>query len=76
MIDIDSQLTPSDLLPALERMWQASADRLDRIEGRWQTGAPSPVFTVEGKYQAQGWTEWTQGFQFGGLLLQFDATGD
>lgn len=57
-------------------MWQASADRLDRIEGRWQTGAPSPVFTVAGKYQAQGWTEWTQGFQFGGLLLQFDATGD
>src|SRR4029079_11848027 len=35
-----------------------------------------PVFTVEGKYRARGWTEWTQGFQFGSALLQFDATGD
>ena len=34
------------------------------------------MFTVEGRYQARGWTEWTQGFQFGSALLQFDATGD
>ena len=25
---------------------------------------------------ARGWTEWTQGFQFGAAVLQFDATGD
>ena len=25
---------------------------------------------------AQGWTEWTQGFQFGSSILQFDATDD
>jgi hypothetical protein len=31
---------------------------------------------VQGRYQARGWTEWTQGFQFGSALLQFDATGD
>ena len=36
----------------------------------------SPVFTVAGKYTARGWTEWTQGFQYGSALLQFDATGD
>src|SRR5690606_35300695 len=76
MIDIQNDLKPADLLPALERMWKASADRLNRIEDRWETGTPSPVFTVEGRYQAQGWTEWTQGFQFGSLILQFDATGD
>ena len=34
------------------------------------------MFTVQGRYQARGWTEWTQGFQFGSALLQFDATGD
>jgi hypothetical protein len=34
------------------------------------------VFTVDGTYQARGWTEWTQGFQFGSAVLQFDATGD
>ena len=29
-----------------------------------------------GEYTARGWTEWTQGFQFGAAVLQFDATGD
>ena len=36
----------------------------------------SPVFTVDGQYTSRGWTEWTQGFQFGSAILQFDATGD
>jgi len=30
---------------------------------------------VRGKYTSRGWTEWTQGFQFGSAILQFDATG-
>ena len=34
------------------------------------------MFTVDGVYRSRGWTEWTQGFQFGAALLQFDATGD
>ena len=34
------------------------------------------MFTVSGRYTAQGWTEWTQGFQFGSAILQFDGTGD
>ena len=34
------------------------------------------MFTVEGRYQSRGWTEWTQGFQFGSAVLQFDATGE
>lgn len=77
MIDLNSSpLRPADLLPQIQRMWAASADRLDRIEARWKIGTPSPVFTVEGLYQAQGWTEWTQGFQFGSLVLQYDATGE
>lgn len=76
MINCELTLEPGDLLAGIHRMWQASADRLDRIESRWQVGSPSPVFTAAGEYQAQGWTEWTQGFQYGSLLLQFDATGD
>ena len=31
---------------------------------------------MRGKYTSRGWTEWTQGFQFGTAILQFDATGD
>jgi len=34
------------------------------------------VFTAKGKYTSRGWTEWTQGFQFGSALLQYDATGE
>ncbi len=34
------------------------------------------MFTVEGHYTARGWTEWTEGFQYGASLLQFDATGE
>ena len=36
----------------------------------------TPVFTIQGQYVAQGWTEWTQGFQFGSAIIQYDATGD
>lgn len=76
MIDIDLQLQPADLLPKLDRLWQRSAACLDAIETEFPSGSETPVMTVAGKYQAQGWTEWTQGFQYGSLLLQFDATND
>ena len=36
----------------------------------------SPVFTVKGNYTTRGWTEWTQGFQYGSAILQYDATGE
>ncbi|MQY78017.1 MAG: glycosyl hydrolase, partial [Bacteroidetes bacterium] len=39
-------------------------------------GKASPVFTIQGKYTSRGWTEWTQGFQYGSALLQYNATGD
>lgn len=76
MIEIDDSLTPGDLLPAIHRLWAVSALCLDSLEADWTPSLGSPVFTVQGKYTAQGWTEWTQGFQFGSLLLQFDATDD
>ena len=76
MLTIDRSLTPTDLLPDLERMWNVSASCLRSIDENWDPQDGSPVFTVGGQYTAQGWTEWTQGFQFGSALLQFDATGD
>lgn len=76
MIEVSSTLTAADLQESIGRLWGASADCLRRIEGRFSAGDPTPVFTKGGQYQAQGWTEWTQGFQYGSLILQFDATGD
>lgn len=57
-------------------MWEASAHKLHAIHRDFDTNQGAPVFTVEGRYTARGWTEWTQGFQFGAALLQYDATGD
>ncbi len=76
MIEINKQLTPADLRPKLKRFWQRSAQCLDAVEADFPPGSPSPVLTVEGRYKACGWTEWTQGFQYGSALLHFDATDD
>lgn len=76
MIEINNKLRPADLQDRLEVFWQASAACIRSIEKSCPPGSGSPVFTVAGKYTAKGWTEWTQGFQYGAAILQFDAAGD
>src|SRR5512135_3526137 len=76
MIAVDRTITPAGLLPAVERLFTASEQKLVRMEKEWDVSKGSPVFTVGGAYTARGWTEWTQGFLFGSYILQFDATGD
>ena len=76
MIHIDRQRSPRDLLPKIERLFSLSADKIRSIEANWRPEEGAPVFTVQGRYAARGWTEWTQGFQFGSAILQFDATGE
>jgi hypothetical protein len=68
--------SPRDLLPKIDRLFALSARKIRAIEDAWRPENGAPVFTIHGRYQARGWTEWTQGFQFGSALLQFDATGD
>ena len=75
-IKIDSRLTAKQLVPKIERLFEASAGKILSIEKSSKPGAGTPVFTVKGKYTSRGWTEWTQGFQYGSALLQFDAMGD
>lgn len=75
-MQIDMEIRPADLKPAIERMWQVSAGKIQAIEESPTLAGQTPVFTINGQYQPQGWTEWTQGFQFGSAILQFDATGD
>src|SRR6187549_2026590 len=76
MIRIDRRRTATGLLPAINRMFDRSAEKIRAIEAAWRPEDGSPVFTVAGVYKSRGWTEWTQGFQFGAPLLQFDATCD
>jgi unsaturated chondroitin disaccharide hydrolase len=76
MIRIDRERTPRELVPSIEHLFALSAAKIRAIERSWDPSAGAPVFTVKGRYQARGWTEWTQGFQFGSALLQYDATGE
>ena len=76
MIRFGAERKPQDLLRAIDRVFELSAGKIRAIERQWDPAAGAPVFTVAGRYQARGWTEWTQGFQFGSALLQYDATGE
>ena len=76
MIQIDRHRSPADLIAKIDHLFALSALKIASIEETWRPEAGAPVFTVEGRYRARGWTEWTQGFQFGAAVLQFDATGD
>jgi hypothetical protein len=76
MIRIDRPRTPEGLLPQIDRLFELSAQKIRSIEETWKPDKGAPVFTVNGKYTARGWTEWTEGFQYGSSLIQFDATDD
>jgi len=76
MITLNRSLTPSDLASDIKKLWEASAPKILSIDAAEVPGSATPVFTVQGRYTARGWTEWTQGFVYGSAILQFDATGD
>ena len=73
---INTKLKPSDLYKKLGKFWEKSAEKIHLIEKNYDHSKGSPVFTVNGNYTTRGWTEWTQGFQYGSLVLQYDATGE
>lgn len=75
-MEINHQLKPADLLDRINHLWEASAPKLHSIMQTCPPDQASPVFTVKGRYTAKGWTEWTQGFQYGSAILQYDATDD
>ena len=76
MIKTNKGLKPSGLTSKLKRFWTLSGEKINLIEKNYDTSKGSPVFTIAGKYSTRGWTEWTQGFQYGSAILQFDATGE
>ena len=76
MIKLDAAPTLESLRPRLEHLFELSAAKIHALAQAWEPSQGAPVITVEGRYTSRAWTEWTQGFQFGSALLQFDATGE
>lgn len=73
---INQSLTYTSLLKKVENLFNAAAPKIISIENSWDASKGTPVFTIEGQYTTRGWTEWTQGFQYGCALLQYEATKD
>ena len=76
MIQIDYNLQAHDLQESIVRLFECSGQKILHLQKTWNPASGAPVFTEEGRYTTRGWTEWTQGFQFGSALLQFDATDE
>jgi len=75
-LKVDQSLSPQKLIPKINRLFDLSAQKILGLEKSWRPASGTPVFTAQGKYTSRGWTEWTQGFQYGSSLLQYDAAGD
>jgi len=73
---INTHIQAADLSDKLKAFWSLSAHKILAIEETYDFTQGTPVFTDHGRYTTRGWTEWTQGFQIGSSILQFDATGD
>lgn len=76
MIHINQSLSISDLTDKFNHFWELSGKKIVAIEQNYDFSKGTPVFTIKGNYTTRGWTEWTQGFQYGSAILQFDATSD
>src|SRR5260221_9737139 len=75
-IRLNSSITAQKLVPKITHLLDLSAAKILSLEKTWMPANGTPVFTFKGKYTSRGWTEWTQGFQYGSALLQFDATDE
>lgn len=73
---IDAKLKPQDLTVAIDRVLNLAARKCKSIDKSWQPDKGTPVFTVKGQYTSMGWTEWTQGFMFGNMILVGDGLDD
>lgn len=71
---IDNRIRPEGFKDRLSHFFAVSGGKVRRLHKAWDPAQGAPVFTRKGVYTTRGWTEWTQGFQFGCQLLQFDGT--
>ncbi|HEX4124685.1 MAG TPA: hypothetical protein VHY37_08155, partial [Tepidisphaeraceae bacterium] len=75
-MNIDTRISASQMTGSLDRLFDLAVQKVRLLDREWDASLGTPVFTANGTYTTRGWTEWTQGFQFGCAILAFDATGE
>ncbi len=75
---IDTKRAPSlqDVGRKLPRVFNEALRATTLLRTSWSPERGTPVYTEAGGYTTRGWTEWTQGFQFGNGIYLFEATGE
>jgi len=73
---IDFEVSPKALKPLVDQAFASAAIKSADLAEKWDGARGTPVFTVNGQYTTRGWTEWTQGFQYGILLLAGEGVSD
>jgi hypothetical protein len=76
MIALKPSITPVKLQDNVNELWIVAKKSINNLRQYQDEKSGAPVFTQKGHYTSRGWTEWTQGFQYGCGLLLFEATGD
>ena len=76
MIDIHFDTNLEIFRPLIADTASWAGVKIRSLAARWKQEDGAPVFTRQGKYTSKGWTEWTQGFQFGLPLLVYELTGE
>ena len=76
MMVLDSELSAPKLGPKVDDLFRVGRAAVALLRDSWNPGDGTPVLTEKGIYTTRGWTEWTQGFQYGSALILFDALGD
>lgn len=71
---VNVNIQPGDLKVRLNRFFELATQKIRSIDSTWNPDRGTPVFTEGGKYTTRGWTEWTQGFQFGCAILGYEIT--
>lgn len=75
-MNINPELKPEQLTGKIDNLWSLSGEKLKSMTSSLKGTKGSPVVTVKGNYTPRSWTDWTQGFQFGSELFQYNATGN
>lgn len=74
MLKLDNKVSLKSLNNSCQKVFEVAGPKILSINKN--NLKETPVYTIKGKYTQRGWTEWTQGFQYGSAILQYDATDD